>query len=266
MLSYTGFINGLKHEYSDPVTYFLQLSDGQEILLNDYLQKKISVRFLQEIQCCHCGRKIKKTYNHGYCYPCFIKLPENDLCIVKPHQCHFDQGTCRDESFGERHCMIPHYVYLALSSDVKVGITRKGNERKRWVDQGAVKAIPIALVPDRKTAGELEVEISQFLPDKTNWRKMIKGEIHEKDLFQVREEISSHISEPFRSYLFKAEELSEFVYPVQEVNHLKSLSLDKEATIESELLGMKGQYLIFEHGVFHVKKHTGYKIQLICSS
>ncbi|WP_153944945.1 DUF2797 domain-containing protein, partial [Acinetobacter baumannii] len=70
------------------------------------------------------------------------------------------------------HCMIPHYVYLALSSGVKVGLTRKNNEKKRWVDQGAVRAIPIAEVPTRKMAGELEVYLTQYVADKTDWRKM----------------------------------------------------------------------------------------------
>lgn len=258
----TGQLRELTHEYKNPIQYYIQLNEDY-IHLNPFLGKNVSIRFLNEIHCIHCGRKIKKTYNNGSCYPCFINLPQNDLCIVKPSLCHFDQGTCRDESFGLSQCMIPHYVYLALSSDVKVGLTRKPNAFKRWVDQGAVQSIPIAEVPTRKIAGELELFLTNHLPDKTNWRKMLKGEIAEANLFQIREEIRKVIPEEYQSYLFEVDEIYEFIYPLAEsVEKVSSFSLDKNNEVKGKMIGIKGQYLIFEHGVMNIKKHAGYHVEI----
>ncbi len=258
----TGQLRELTHHYGSPVKYFLKI-DEEEIALNDLIGKSVKLKFLNEINCIYCGRKIKKTYNNGYCYPCFRDLPQNDLCIVKPHICHFDKGTCRDEAFAHSHCMVPHYVYLALSSDVKVGLTRKTNSLKRWVDQGAVQSIPIAELPTRKMAGELEFALTKHLNDKTNWRKMLKGDIAEKDLLQAREDIKELIPNEFQPYLLDIEEINEFEFPVAAtLEKIVSLNLDKQESIEGELKGIKGQYLILDIGVFNIKKHTGYKIEL----
>jgi len=257
-----GFIQGLHHQVRETVHYFLQM-DERHVLLNEWLNRELSLSFMHEKACVHCGRKVKKTYNNGYCYPCFRDLAENDLCIVKPHQCHYHLGTCRDEAWAQAHCMIPHIVYLALSSDVKVGVTRKGNSLKRWVDQGAIQAIPIAELPTRKMAGELEAHLSRYLPDKTNWRKMLAGETAEADLPAVREKVMEWAPEPFRPYLLDEVQLVEIMYPMlEEARKLQSFQLDKQPQISGRLIGIKGQYLIFEHGVFHVKKHVGYKVAL----
>lgn len=258
----SGQIQGLIHQYEKPLQYFLTINE-ENIHLNPYIGSTIKIVSRDEINCIHCGRKIKKTYNNGFCYPCFKKLPQNDLCIVKPNLCHFDEGTCRDEAFGTSHCMIPHYVYLALSSDVKVGITRKANELKRWGDQGAVQAIPLAEVPTRKIAGELEVALAQHLPDKTNWRNMLKGTIAEKDLLKVWHEVKTLVPENYQSYLLDMNEIFEFIYPVQEFpEKIKSLNLDKNEEIEGRLMGIKGQYIILDIGVFNIKKHTGYFVDI----
>lgn len=159
--------------------------------------------------------------------------------------------------------MVPHYVYLALSSDVKVGLTRKTNVPKRWIDQGAVKAIPIAELPTRKMAGELEVALSKHLPDKTNWRKMLKNDIADADLFAVRDSIIDHVPEPFRPFMLNETELVDVVYPIlEELDKIKSVSLDKQEVVEGRLVGIKGQYLLLGEGVFHIGKHTGYKVNL----
>jgi len=260
-----GTLKGLTHQYrmkEEPVDYYLQVQDEQ-LPLKEWLGQAITLTFLGQKHCIHCGRKTNKTFNNGYCYPCFTTLPENDLCIVKPHECHFDQGTCRDASFGESHCMIPHYVYLALSSDVKVGLTRKNNQLKRWVDQGAIRAIPIAELPTRRMAGELEVHLSQYLPDKTNWRKMLKGEIGEVDLFALREEVYSYFPEPFKPFQLREDEWVDITYPILEsLDKIHSFSLDKQESISGKLIGVKAQYLILDSGVFHVRKHAGYQVSV----
>lgn len=258
----SGFIQPLKHKHTDPVTYFWQFPN-REIHINDLLGEEIEIRFLGEKACVYCGRKIKKTFNNGSCYPCFRDRAENDLCIVKPHQCHFHLGTCRDTSFGERHCMQPHIVYLAVSDDVKVGITRKNNQLKRWIDQGAVAAVPIAEVPDRKTAGEIEVHLAQFLKDKTNWRRMLKNEITEQDLLKVRTDIEEKIPEEYQGFYNGNHEPLTFQYPYLEVpEKIKSLNLDKQDRIKGKLLGVKAQYLILESGVINIRKFSGYKVEV----
>ncbi|MGE5703338.1 MAG: DUF2797 domain-containing protein [Clostridia bacterium] len=258
-----GLLRGLAHTYhgkDTPVDYYLHI-DAEKIPLNELLGQQISISYLGQKNCISCGRKTNKTFNSGYCYPCFTKLAENDLCIVKPNECHFDQGTCRDESFGETYCMIPHYVYLALSSDVKVGLTRKHNQLKRWVDQGAIRAVPIAELPTRRMAGELEAHLSQYLPDKTNWRKMLKGEVTDKDLLAVRDEVYELFPEEFKPFRLREDEWVDITYPILEsLDKINSLSLDKTEQIEGKLLGAKAQYLIFDKGVFHTRKHAGYQV------
>ncbi|WP_139490558.1 DUF2797 domain-containing protein [Brevibacillus dissolubilis] len=260
-----GLLKGLVHTYhgkDTPVDYYIQVGEDR-MPLNEWLGQELTITYMGEKNCIACGRKTNKTFNSGYCYPCFTKLPENDLCIVKPHECHFDQGTCRDESFGETYCMIPHYVYLALSSDVKVGLTRKNNQLKRWVDQGAIRAIPIAELPTRRMAGELEVHLSQFMPDKTNWRKMLKGDVKEADLIALREEAYGHFPEEFKPYQLREDEWVDITYPVLEtLEKINSMSLDKLDTITGKLLGAKGQYLIMDKGVFQVRKHAGYQVKI----
>lgn len=260
-----GHLAKFEHTYEngyEPVQYTLVVGN-ERIDLNPWIGEQIRISFLNEIACTACGRITNKSFNSGYCYPCFKSLPENDLCIVKPHECHYHLGTCRDSSFGDTFCMKPHYVYLALSSDVKVGLTRKTNVPKRWIDQGAIHAIPIAELPTRKMAGELEFVLSQVLPDKTNWRKMLKGEVEMTNLFEVRDTILEHVPMEFRSYLLDETELVELMYPIlEELDKIKSISLDKEQIVQGKLIGIKGQYLLMDHGVFHIGKHTGYKVEI----
>lgn len=260
-MSSIGMIKGFTHTYGNPVSYRLELGDTS-LEMNPLIGRTVTLSFLGEIYCSRCGRKIKKTYD-GFCYPCWQKLPETDLCIVKPHECHYHLGTCRDPEFAKTHCMIPHYVYLAVSSGVKVGLTRKNNERKRWVDQGAIQAVPIAETPDRKTAGELEYALSRHMADKTDWRKMLKGETAEADLLALRQEVQERFPEEFKAYALADEERRAFEYPVLEKpEKVVSLNLDKNPIITDRLTGIKGNYLLFAGGVLNIHKYVGYKIQL----
>jgi hypothetical protein len=263
----SGFLRELKHSLDNQiVSYSLTLNDIT-ISLNECLGKQVTIAATGKKSCIHCGRKVHKLYSSGYCYPCFSTLAECDLCIVKPHECHFHLGTCRDESFAESHCMIPHYVYLAISSTVKVGLTRKGRQLTRWVDQGATRAILLAELPTRKEAGELEMEIAAYMPDKTDWRKMLAaGAIDESvDLVVTKHQVSDRISEARKRFVLTEDaNVHEFHYPrlAQADLVLKSLSLDKIETISGVLLGIKGQYLLLDCGVLNIKKHSGYEVQV----
>ena len=161
-----GNLRKMRTQPGPPVGYRLPVGE-QEVALNPLLGETVRLTFSGEIHCVACGRKTKKSFNQGYCYPCFQSLAQCDLCIVKPELCHYAQGTCREPEWGEAHCMQPHYVYVA-----KVGITSDSG----WMDQGAVQALPIFRVQSRYQAGLLEVIFKQHIADRTNWQRMLKGE------------------------------------------------------------------------------------------
>lgn len=249
-------LRGMIPEYNDIVNYSIKIGE-ESIQINPLLGEKVRIEYNGTKNCISCGREIKKkTYNQGFCYPCFRDLAENDLCIVKPHLCHFYKGTCRDEEFAKNHCFSEHFVYISLTSDIKVGITRKITLQKRWMDQGAVEAIPIALVPDRRTAGLIEDSLTQYLKDKTNWRKMLKGE-SVGDICSSIELVKNVMAEEYKSYLIEGE-VTKINYPHVTPNKLKSIDLEKNPIVESKLLGIKGQYLILENGVLNIRKHRGF--------
>lgn len=248
-----GILRDLVAELGDPYVGYSLVIGEDRVPLNRLIGSTIELSFMGEKRCIHCNRKSNKLFNGGYCWPCFQSLAINDLCQVKPELCHYE--TCREQEWGDAHCMIPTYVYLAKSSDVKIGITR--NIPGRWMDQGAVEAVPIALVPTRKMAGELEVFIAQHIPDKTNWRKMLKGEVTEKSVLAVRDEVLPLVPEEFRAYLLPNETVRTFEYPLSErLEKIASHDLEKKP-VTGRLLGIKGNYLILDTGVLNVPKFAG---------
>lgn len=255
-LVYKGIIRDLKPSLGeDLVQYELVLGEDQ-IPLNPLIGSHVRLSFEGERRCIHCDRKSNKLFNNGYCWPCFQTLARNDLCQVKPHLCHYE--TCREQEWGDLHCMIPTHVYLAKSSDVKVGITR--NIPGRWMDQGAVEAVLIALVPTRKMAGDLELALSAHIADKTNWRRMLKGEVSQTSILQVREQILALAPDDFAGYLLHDEPVRHFAYPVAELpEKIASHDIEK-APAEGRLLGVKGNYLILNTGVLNLPKFTGYLV------
>ncbi|MBY6276203.1 DUF2797 domain-containing protein [Symbiobacterium thermophilum] len=253
---YTGMIRDLLLRIGDGVVDYHLLLDEQEIALNPLLGGRVAIRFTGERRCVYCGRRASKLFNNGSCWPCFRRLAINDLCQVKPTLCHYE--TCREPEWGDAHCMIPTYVYLARSSDVKVGITR--SLPGRWLDQGAVEAVPIARVPNRKMAGELEAFLTQYVADKTNWRRMLKGEVADADLLAERSRLLELIPAEFRPYVLPDEEVRSFTYPLKAPPpKLASCDLEK-GDVEGTLLGMKGSYLVLDTGVLNVPKFAGYVV------
>ncbi|WBA84059.1 DUF2797 domain-containing protein [Endozoicomonas sp. GU-1] len=262
------------------VTY--QLPVGEQLLpLNELLGQKLSMQYQGEIHCCHCGRKTKKSFNQGFCYPCFKKLPQCDSCIMSPEKCHYHQGTCRDPAWGETFCMTDHVVYLANSSGLKVGITRATQVPTRWIDQGATQAMPFIRVATRQQSGLLEVIFKEFINDRTNWRAMLKGPADPLDLQDTARELldMNHsritaLQEQFgiqaiqplvdvKSVDIDSSAVLNIDYPVIEYPaKVTSRSFDKEPLIEGTLLGIKGQYLIFDNGVVNIRKHTAYEVSV----
>ena len=239
-----------------------ELPIGEQLLpLNQFLGQKLRIEFLGKIFCKNCGRKTSKSFSQGYCFPCFRSLAQCDSCIVKPELCHFDAGTCREPEWGVRNCKIAHTVYLANSSGLKVGVTRTHQQTTRWIDQGAIAAIPIATVKRRKDAGLIEIELKKTLNDKTNWRAMLKGETTDIDLAEERRKVLDLLPDNVE---FKrvSDEFTAIHYPIlQHPTKVTSFNLDKNPIIEATLQGIKGQYLIFDTGVVNIRKYAGYEIQ-----
>ncbi len=268
----SGNLKKMKTELTTPVNYELPL-DNELVPLNPLLGKTIQLKFSGDIHCVHCGRKTKKSFSQGYCYPCFITLAQCDKCIVRPEQCHFDKGTCREPDWGQTHCMQPHFVYLANSSNIKVGITRHTQIPTRWMDQGAIQALPILKVASRFLSGLVEIQIKQYVSDRTSWQKMLKNQVEEIDLNQKAGELLalckdglSNIEHQFGEKAIEFlndEETVPIQYPVSEYPiKVKSLNLDKTPEIIGTLLGIKGQYLIFDIGVINIRKYGGYRVEI----
>jgi hypothetical protein len=243
-----------------------QLPIGNKLLnMNDLVGEQITLSFNHIIQCSHCGKKTNKSYSQGYCYPCSQKLARCDLCIMKPETCHYHLGTCREPQWGLDNCFSPHVVYLANSSGVKVGITRKGNIPSRWIDQGAINALPILEVDTRLKSGELEMALKQYVNDKTNWRKMLKNEVSPVDLLATKNELLGNIQNTINTtgaQILNNEVLA-INYPVVEYpSKITSLNFDKTPVITGVLKGIKAQYLILDSGVINIRKFGAYDIKL----
>lgn len=252
-------------EYALPV--------GQErIALNQLLGKTLTINFDGDIKCSHCGQATKKSYSQGFCYPCTQRLAQCDMCVMKPETCHFDQGTCREPTWGERNCMIGHYVYLANTSGVKVGITRHTQIPTRWVDQGASQALPIFYVKSRLISGLVEVALADFINDKTNWRAMLKEPAAAIDLKQQAQQLMPMIEEKLVDIKAKYgenciealdEDVVELTYPIEQYpEKITSLNLDKTPTISGVIQGIKGQYLLLDTGVINIRKYGAYQVSV----
>jgi hypothetical protein len=257
-------IRKMKTEYVEGAVVQYNLPHGEELIpVNQFLGQRMRLEFDGKINCVHCDRKIKKSFSQGYCFPCFQSLPEADMCIIKPELCHFDKGTCRDSEWGQTHCFVDHTIYLANSSGVKVGITRTHQQTTRWMDQGAVQALAFIRVKKRHDAGKIEVALKAHVADKTNWRKMLKGETTFINLKQLAEEFRQYIPSEVEYEFLENSEAIDIKYPVQKYpTKVSSFNLDKDPIVEGELQGIKGQYLIFDNGVINMRKYAGYNLAI----
>ncbi len=268
----TGHIKKMVTSLESPVEYQLPVDD-KLVSLNDYIGKSISLKYSGEINCIACGNRTNKSFNQGHCYRCFISLASCDMCIMKPETCHYHLGTCREPAWGESQCMQHHYVYLANSSGIKVGITRGTQIPTRWIDQGASQALPIFCVSNRLLSGKIEMAIKAHVSDRTDWRKMLKAKAENVDLLEKRDElvriaeteinkIKEEYTETDIEFLGDAEPVI-INYPVEDYPaKVTSLNFDKTPEIEGVLKGIKGQYLILDTGVLNIRKFAGYLITL----
>jgi len=257
-----GRILKMKTELKNPVQYHLPMNE-HFLGMNQWIGKHIQFRFNGEIYCLDCGQRTKKSFNQGFCYTCFQNSPMSAECIIKPELCRAHLGEGRDMEWEREHHLKDHYVYLAVSSGVKVGITRDTQIPTRWIDQGASYAVPIAKTPNRYLCGMIEVFLKEYLSDRTAWQRMLKNEITHVDLTEKRAEIIKLVPEEYQKYMLTEEEILNIEYPVNEYpTKVKSLSFDKTPTIQGRLMGIKGQYLLFEDGqVLNMRKHQAYVLE-----
>ncbi len=256
---------------NQPVQY--QLPVGDELLpMNEHIGQTIKLTYNGEINCVACGRKTKKSFAQGHCYPCFRDLAACDMCIMKPETCHYSAGSCREPAWGEANCFIPHYVYLANASGIKVGITRGTQIPTRWIDQGAGQALPIFKVSNRLQSGLLEVVLKQHVSDRTDWRKMLKADSESLQLKDIRDELLAKCTDEIAAIKNQQgedsiqaidEDVVEIKYPIEDYpEKVKSLNFDKQTEIEGKLTGIKGQYIILDTGVLNIRKFSGYNIEV----
>ena len=268
----SGNLRKMLTQLSTQVHY--QLPIGEErVDLNPLIDSHLAFEFTGTINCVACSRKTSKSFNQGHCFPCFRKLAACDTCIMSPEKCHFDQGTCREPDWAENNCFVDHIVYLANTSGIKVGITRHSQVPTRWMDQGATQAQPIARVRHRQLSGLLETSLANHVKDKTAWQTMLKGDGERVSLEKKRQLLMDLCADDISSLqdrfglqaitLLEGEPTVDITYPVMEFpTKVKAHNFDKTPRVEGRLMGIKGQYLIFDTGVLNIRKFGGYHVHL----
>lgn len=259
---YQGVLTKMKTEFSTPINYFLILEDSF-IQVHQLIRKNISLKFIG-YECLSCGSG-EQTFRQGFCKSCFFELPQTADWVMRPELSKAHLGIEeRDLEYEKKFQLQPHVVYLANSSNVKVGVTRQNQVPTRWIDQGAQEALEILNVPNRYLAGVAEVALKKFVNDKTNWRDMLKGDAGFEDLKQWGHQLIPHLPEVVKPYVLTNNEPLQIKFPVEQYpNKPNTLNLVKTTKYKGKLVGIKGQYLIFEdNNVFNIRGNEGLVIGL----
>jgi hypothetical protein len=252
--------------HDTPIRYELVLNH-QRVPLNQFIGQTVTLQHTGNIYCLHCNMPTKKIFSQGYCYSCFSRLAKCDMCMMKPEICHYNAGTCREPNWAQSFCFQPHFVYLSNTSGLKVGITRHNQIPTRWIDQGAIQALPIFQVTTRKMSGLIETLIARHVADKTQWQRMLKHQIEPLDLITERDRLVAICTDELNqltqneiTFLSDAN-MVDLHYPIDIApTKVSALNFDKTPHISGILHGIKGQYLIFEKGVLNVRKFSGYEV------
>lgn len=259
---YQGVLTKMETEFANPIQYYL-VFENDFINLNQLLNKTITMEFVK-YQCLNCGQD-KPIYRQGFDKQCFYEVPQAADWVMRPELSKAHLGIeDRDLEFEKKTQLQPHIVYLANSSNVKVGVTRKSQIPTRWIDQGAHEAIEIVEVPNRYLAGITEVALKDYVSDKTNWRTMLKNEIKDENLVEWREQLRTYIPEEAKDYFIQSNSETNLEFPVFKYpNKPRSLNIIKEQSYTGKLVGLKAQYLIFEdETVFNVRGNEGLVVRI----
>jgi len=237
-----------------------------QIAMNKWVGKQLRIAFTGNIHCIETGEKIKKTYGEGLSYDAWLKSPLGNPAIIHPELSQIHEGIAlRNQEWEEKHHNQPHYVYLSRTSSVKVGVTRSTNLQSRWIDQGATEGIILAHAPYRQLAGLIEVALKEHMADKTAWQAMLKGECSDNTPLSKHKDRALGLLPIMYEGFFSEDDTVHFVsYPLLRLpTRPKSLKLDTTPVIEKRLVGIKGQYLLFEDDtVFNVRSHAAYEVDL----
>ncbi len=267
-MNYSGNIRKMRTKLiNGEANYWLPLYDVLEqnhlVPMNELIGQNISIQFEHAIHCVVTGKKIKKVYGNGMSYDAFQNSAQAVPSIINPELSRIHEGIAlRDEAWEIAHHLKPHFVYLSKTAGIKVGVTRNLQIPTRWIDQGAVEALIIAETPYRQAAGLIEVALKAHVADKTAWQKMLKGELIEESLLDKRSELLQYIPEDLQQFVLHDESLNTIQFPVlANPKTVKSMKLDKVPLFDKKLVGIKGQYLIFDDNtVINVRSHEGYRI------
>jgi ribosomal protein S14 len=261
-MQYQGVLKKMESEMGEPIQYYM-LFENDFLNVNQVLDKHLQINFIK-YQCLRCGEDLP-IFRQGFCRNCFFETPQAGDWIMRPElsKAHLDKED-RDLEYEKKVQLQPHVVYLANSSSVKVGVTRKSQVPTRWIDQGAHEAILIVEVPNRYLAGITEVALKEHVSDKTNWRKMLTNDVDDEDLLVWRDKLKPYIpAETLEYFLDKGGEIHMDFPVLQYPEKVKSLNLTKTPTYQGKLKGIKGQYLIFEDNtVFNVRSNEGFYVSL----
>ncbi|GAL63438.1 DUF2797 domain-containing protein [Algibacter lectus] len=261
-MTYQGVLTKMETEFSNPIQYYL-VFDSDFINMNQLLGKTISIEFVK-YQCLNCGLD-KPIFRQGYDKQCFYNTAQTGDWIMRPElsTAHLGQED-RDLEYEKRVQLQPHIVYLANSSNVKVGVTRKTQVPTRWIDQGAHEALEIVEVPNRYLAGVTEVALKSYVADKTNWRKMLKNDNEDENLIEWRDRLKQYIPDEAAQYFIENNTETHLDFPVDKYPlKPKSLNIKKDLKYIGKLVGIKGQYLIFEdETVFNIRSNEGIVVKI----
>ncbi|WP_230206099.1 DUF2797 domain-containing protein [Coxiella endosymbiont of Amblyomma americanum] len=255
-----------------PIEYYFIHPKYGNILLNNWLGKSVTLHYTGLIYCIQCGRETNRSFQQGFCFPCLRRLKECNFCIIHPERCRIETGGCTVDDWAHAHCHSSHVVYLANSSGLKIGVTQKTQLPTRWIDQGAVQAIPVFQTNNRYQAGMIEVSLKTFITDRTNWRRMLRNDVKKVDLISERSSllketdyVLSKVIRQFKTsdiHKLKKTIVTWLDYPVlQYPNKIRMLSFEKTPVITGSLLGIKGQYFILDTGVVNIRKYCGYNVE-----
>ena len=261
-MNYQGVLKKMWTENTEEIQYYLEM-ETDFINMNQLLGTEIGINFVG-YECLHCHSE-KQIYRQGFCKSCFFDMPSAGDWIMRPELSKAHLGIeDRDLDYETSVQLTPHIVYLANSSNVKVGVTRKTQVPTRWIDQGAHAAIEIVEVPNRYLAGITEVALKKHVADKTNWRKMLKNDVENVSLLEWRDQLKEFIPDEVKEYIIETNTETNMNFPVKKYPQKPtSLNLVKTPSYKGKLVGIKGQYLLFEdQTVFNVRSNEGLVVRI----
>lgn len=261
----TGLIKKMENRYKNPIKYYIKLYDNI-LFLNSIIGNFIRIKHLG-FECFKC-KSTNIIYNMGYCKKCFFIVPNTNINIIYPELSlsHLNIER-RDIKWEKSFELQPHVVYLSITSSIKVGVTQKKNILTRLMDQGAIESIIIAKTPNRYLAGVIENSIKKVLPDKTYFKKMLIKKINNINLIKYKNIAKDFFPKNCVNYFLINNIINKFYYPFNEdfliEKNIKTINLKKIKDFRKKLIGIKGQYLIFDDGyVLNIRNHEGFVVKI----